>query len=137
MRKVFLDTNILLDVLLRREEFYQASATVFTTCSNGNYQGLIASISVQNAYYFVRKMLGRATAIEDISLILGKFQVIPSDARIFHQALHYDVGDYEDSVQLASAIIGKASCLITRNPQDFSPKFLPILTPQEFLQSLG
>ncbi|MBR0457863.1 MAG: PIN domain-containing protein [Victivallales bacterium] len=130
--RIFLDTNILLDVLLKREDFYQESAVLFNACETQEVQGEIASISVNNVYYMMRHHYGRKTAQQSIPLLLGIFQVIPGDARVFHLATHLETGDYEDGIQLASAITGKASCLFTRNPRDFSKDYLPVLHPSEW-----
>ena len=133
MKKVFLDTNVLLDVLAKREPFYRASALVWTLAESGKVAGMISTISFNNIYYILRRQSGGAGAKTAVRLLHGIFTVVPPDNRILNQALDSEMADFEDSLQFFSALHAGAQCIITRNPDDFPSGHISILTPEEFL----
>jgi predicted nucleic acid-binding protein len=131
--RVFLDTNILLDVLARREPFYAAAAQVWSLAERGEIQAFVSAISFSNIYYIIRKSVGKAQAHAGLRSLRDVFQVVAPDGQIINQAIDDDLDDFEDAVQFHSAIRAKAAHLVTRNPDDFPESTLSILTPEEFL----
>ena len=71
--KVFLDTNVLLDILAKREPFYTASAEVWSLAESGAVQGCISTISFNNIYYVVRKMAGKCNADKALRILRDIF----------------------------------------------------------------
>ncbi len=135
--KVFIDTNILLDVLSRREPFYTEAATVWSLAETGEIEGLVSAISFNNIYYIVRKLKDRATAETALRFLRDVFRIVAPDEQIINQSIDAGFSDFEDAVQFHSAIRSKASYLITRNPADFPRSPISILSPGEFLAVLG
>ena len=133
MKKVFIDTNILLDVLAKRSPFYPASATVWTLAETGKIMGMISTLSFNNIYYIMRRQSGGAGAKMAIRLLHGIFTTVPPDNQILNQALDSEMADFEDALQFFSALHAGASCIVTRNTGDFPAGHIPILTPEEFL----
>ena len=133
--KVFLDTNVLLDILAKREPFYADSAEVWSLAESGAVKGCISAISFNNIYYVVRKMAGKRNADKALRILRDIFAPVAPDTLILNQAIDSTMNDFEDAIQIHSAIRAGADCLITRNPGHFKEMKtnLAISTPDEFL----
>ena len=131
--RVFLDTNVLIDVLACREPFYDASARIWSLAERGEVDAYISAISFNNVYYIVRKAAGKSEAEKSLRLMRDVFDSVAPDTKVINQAIDAEFGDFEDAVQYHSAIRAKARFLITRNPGDFPRSSLAIVTPAEFL----
>lgn len=131
--KIFVDTNILLDVLEKRLPFYHDSAAIWTLAEKRKIEGFISAVSFTNIFYILRKLESRAKAMKGLRLIRQVFLLSPCDADVIDHSINLDFKDFEDAVQLSSALRADATCLITRNPNHFPKATLPILTPVEFL----
>lgn len=138
--KVFIDTNILLDVLARREPFFADAARIWTMAEQGSLQAYVSAFSFNNIYYVVRKAEGWAAADKALRLLRDVFVPVAPDRQILDQALDSGLKDFEDAVQYYSASRVRAAYLLTRNPDDFPAAPLPVLSPREFLaliESIG
>lgn len=131
--RVFVDTNVLLDVLAHREPFYRASAQVWSLAELGEIEAYISAISLNNVYYIVRKAEGKAKADRAMRLLRDVFDSVAPDSKVINQAIDSGCADFEDGEQFHSAIRAKARFLITRNLGGFPRSKLPIVTPEEFL----
>jgi predicted nucleic acid-binding protein len=131
--RVFVDTNLLLDVLARREPFYTSAARVWTLAGTGACDALVSAIGFNNVFCIVRKARDLPTARLALVLLRGVFASVAPDQRILNQAIDSDIPDFEDAIQLFSAVHAGADYLLTRNVGDFPAGILPILTPEEFL----
>jgi predicted nucleic acid-binding protein len=134
--KIFVDTNLLLDVLAKREPFYTAAARVWTLAETGACEALVSAISFNNVFYIVRKARDTAAARRALVLLRDVFASVAPDQRILNQAIDSDIPDFEDAVQFYSALHANADYLLTRNIGDFPAGVLPILAPDEFLTLL-
>ena len=129
---VFVDTNVLLDVLVERQPFYDNSAHVWTLAEKGELQAFVSVLSFPNAAYVLRKQ-GRQAVRRALGLLQAVFHSVPLDEYLLAQALESDLPDYEDALQYYSALRAKATCLITRNIGHFPSDDLQVQTPQDFL----
>jgi len=130
--KIFVDTNVILDILLEREPFSEDSCVVWDAVENRDFEGFVSSVSVQNIYFLVKKYKGRQVAVQTIEIVLGIFEILSVDKLTFLNALKYDFADYEDSVIESSAIEHSLNAIITRNTKDFKNSVLEIFTPTDF-----
>jgi predicted nucleic acid-binding protein len=130
---VLVDTNILLDVLARREPFYADSARVWTLAETGQVAGFASALSLPNLFYLVRRTKGPKAARKGISILRDIFTLVPLDVQIASQAIDADIKDFEDAIQFFSALRCGATTLITRNPKDFPSGDVAIQPPAEFL----
>lgn len=130
---VFLDTNVLMDVLANRANHYADSAAVWSRVAGGQMAGWISAISFNNAYYLTRKASGAANALSAVQSLRTSFQVVPLDVAILDQSIGSGIGDFEDAIQYFSALAAGADYLVTRNKQDFPQSKLPVVTPGELL----
>lgn len=130
---VFIDTNVLLDVLGKREPFYSDSARVWTLAESGQVAGFISTVSLPNLFYLFGQTHGPKAARELISLVRDTFSLVALDAQITCQSLDANMEDFEDAIQFFSALRAGANALITRNVKDFPLGDLVVETPTQFL----
>ena len=128
--KLLLDTNILLDVLMKREPFYELSLSIWNSCSNKKFNGCISSLSFANMVYNMRKEL-TPVKIEKLAEQMCKiFEFADLNSTDITQAAQMRWNDFEDALQSAAAERVKA---VTRNVKDFEQSNIKALTPEEFL----
>jgi len=133
---VLIDLNILLDVLQKREPFYSASAGLLGAIEAGRVQGYVAAHSITTLFYLIQKGESSAKARATLTSLLQFLKIAPVDQSTLEQALNLDFRDFEDAVQMISAVQCKADCLITRNVKDYQPALLPVMQPVDFLGTL-
>lgn len=133
MKKVFLDTNIIIDVLEHRDPFFIQSANLLELGYRKKLHLYATSLSFINGIYISRKSLGKENAIEKVKVLRQIIDISPMSAKEFDHALTAPFKDIEDSLQYFSALAAKCSILITRNKKDFpNGESVMVLTPQEF-----
>jgi predicted nucleic acid-binding protein len=133
---ILIDINILLDVLQKREPFYEISAALLAAVETGRVKGYVAAHSITTLFYLIKKDRSAAEARATITNFLQFIKIARVDQSTIEQALNLDYGDFEDAVQMISAVQSKAHCLITRNVKDYQPALLSVLQPVEFLATL-
>lgn len=134
---VLIDLNIILDVFQKREPFFETSAGLLAAVESGRVTGYVAAHSITTLFYLVQKSRSAADARAIITNILQFLKVLPIDQSTIEQALNLDYHDFEDAVQMISAVQRKMDCLITRNVKDYQPPLLPIMQPADFLSTLS
>ena len=134
--KVLIDINILLDVLQMREPFYEASARLLVLAETGRAKGYIAAHCITTLFYLIQKDQSSAHARASITSLLQFLEIAPVDQSTIEQALNLDYGDFEDAVQMISALQCNAEYLITRNATDYQPALLPVIQPVDFLGTI-
>ena len=137
-KKVFLDTNILIDYFASRRD-YVAASTIVTMARDGNFCLLVSSLSFATASYIMNAHHKKTNA--EIVAMFGEFvkmcNVTPVDSLIVDEAIASRFSDFEDAMQYYSAIREGADAIITRNSGDFSAAQIEIYEPQEFLDMLA
>ena len=133
--KIFLDTNVILDVLTKREPFYIDSSKILTFVNEKIVSGYISAITVNNVYYILRKLKDKDTAKNFIKEILESFETIPLTKDILTQANKISTRDFEDGIQYFSALGYGCDFLITRNDKDYPSLGIRIMTPTEFINT--
>lgn len=133
---VLLNLNVILDVLQMREPFYEASARLLALVESGHVKGYIAAHSITTLFYLIQKDKSSAQARAHITSLLQFLEIAPVDQDTIEKALNLDYKDFEDAVQMVSALQCKAGCLITRNVVDYEPALLPVMQPVDFLGTI-
>ena len=131
-KRIFVDTNILLDVLLEREGYYYDALKIWANAENGNVEACIAAIALNNIHYFMRKLKSETTATIAVKILLRIFKVIPVDADILGLAVDFHDKDFEDDIQLQCALKAKCSQLFTRNPNHYDHSAIAVVPPSSF-----
>ncbi len=134
---VFLDTNVLLDVLGRRAPHYKAASQVWSLVEAGKLGGYISAISFNNAHYVLRRAEGREAAQVALKVMRDLFRVVPLDEQVLHSAMDSDFSDFEDAIQFFSAVRSGADRIVTRNAQHFPREPIVPLSPRELLAQLS
>ena len=132
--KVFIDTNMVLDVLAQREPFYATSARIWELIEKGELEGYLSAASITDLFYILKKQLGLNKAYDSLDKLLIVFEVASVTETDIRKALKIGLKDFEDSLQLACAEKIGAEHLITRNKKDFVIETkVKILDPKEFI----
>jgi len=132
--KVFIDTNLVLDVLAKRKPFYEKSSRIWEMTEKGELQGYLSATSVTDIFYILKKQLGTERPYGILDQLLMVFEVVAVSKVDIRKALKLGLKDFEDALQLICAKKIKASFLITRNKKDFrEAKGIEIIDPDAFL----
>mgnify|MGYP002624718931 CR=1 FL=1 len=133
--KVFLDTNILIDVVARRAEFYEAANNIINLGIEGDVTLCVTPMSYATCVFIARKVLGYQGAMKVLQLLDKYIEVVAMTPTQCHEALFADMPDFEDMLQYKAAFDAGCACLVTRNGKHFPQDGIPILSPKEFLDS--
>ena len=132
---ILFDTNIILDILEKRQPFYEASKSVLEECISNNIQGCIALHSVSNIYYILRKRYSAADRRKLLLDLLDLLQVAGTDHEHVKNALQKEsFSDFEDCLQDECAKQIHADYIVTRNITDFSTSDILAVTPEDILK---
>lgn len=131
--KLLLDTNVLLDIFMRREPYYDASAQVVYACERGQFTGGFTTLSACNIVYALRKQLGNEQTIEAMRQLVRIIEPIGTSVASLLQSLENPQTDFEDTVQSRCALEWNADSIITRDKSGFASCTIPVLTPSDFL----
>lgn len=137
MKKLFVDTNIVIDLLARREPFYVEAAELFSLADKRHVELSISSLTIANTSYALLRQMDSNRAklvLRKLRLIL---KVLPLDDKIIGLALNDEsFSDFEDGLQYFTAIEYEQELIITRNLKDFKNSKLPTMTAKQFIESL-
>lgn len=133
MENVFVDTNIVIDLLQKRDEFYKEAQELFTLADRKKVKLYISALTFANTYY----ILSRFYSSDEAKKILSKFkvlvEVLPTTDKIIELALASDFKDFEDAIQFYTALESSLEAIITRNKKDFKNNLIPIFSAKEYL----
>ncbi len=132
MKRIFLDTNIVLDLLMR-EEYKSQIRELIKLCAEDELY--ISYLTVANAAYIMRKY-SKDIIQENINLILELFEIIPNDRSQIEKALKADGSDFEDILQYQSARSVKCEVILTRNAKDFLFSEIPVMDVAKYLSTI-
>ena len=135
MTRLFVDTNIVIDLLAKRSD-YKSAAKLFTLADRGEVEIFISSLTFANTSYILRKPLGKEKTnkvLRDLELVVTIVDLTGKSVRL---ALN-DKGftDFEDGLQYYSALEVGSEVVITRNLSDFKSSKLPVMTAEQYLMS--
>ncbi|GHT44694.1 twitching motility protein PilT [Bacteroidia bacterium] len=134
MKDLFVDTNIVIDLLAKREPFYKEAQELFSLAdTNADIRLYVSTLTFANAHYLLLKQY----KLEDTQKILSKFKVLvkvlPFDDKILELALISDFKDFEDSIQYHSALIHNMDVIITRNEKDLKLSKLGVMNAKQYV----
>jgi predicted nucleic acid-binding protein len=130
---VFVDTDIILDLLTRRDPFYPAASRLFTLVERGELQACASSLAFGNLFYILRKEITVPRAVEVLKKLKFLLTVLPVDEPVISRALDSSFRDFEDAIQYHTALAGKVATLLTRNGRDYPNPSITVWTAEEFL----
>ncbi len=138
MIKIFLDTNILVDLIADRKPFSKQAIEIFKSTEKNKTQLFTSSHAIATAHYLLKKYVEEKELRKIIFNLLEFLSVIPVDIDVLKKGLQSNHKDFEDAVQIlcASTITG-IDFIITRNPKDFKTSEISVLTPDEICLKLN
>ncbi len=135
MKKLFIDTNIIIDLLSRREPFYDESAGLFSLADRKIIELNISALTIANTSYTLLRQTNSKKAKEILRKLKLIVEILPLDDKIIGVALNDDsFTDFEDRLQYFTAIENNQDLIITRNLKDFKASKLPVMTARQFLE---
>lgn len=134
--KVFIDSDIILDVLAKREPFYASAALLFSLIEKRKIDGYTSPIVFSNVHYVLRKRVSKKITLESLRYLKTLIQILPLDNRAIELALDSEFNDFEDAIQYFCAEQNSIKYIITRNKIDYKKAKITILTAKEFLSML-
>lgn len=135
MKRAFVDTNFIVD-LVARPEYSSMAKEVLTKGREKRIKFSLCFLSLANYAYIDRKQ-EREKLHENLRMLCTVFEILPNNKKNIVYSINLNPKDFEDAIQYSATLNGKCDCIITRNKKDFIEfSQIPVLTPSEFLDEL-
>jgi predicted nucleic acid-binding protein len=136
MKKIFLDSDVILDLLLERTPHHISMAIVMEKAKDSNAILYTSSVCAVNVHYILRK----SHTSEQVNNMLNKFfiyvKIIPVDSDTILLSLNSIFKDFEDAVQYYAALKNNLEVILTRNVKDYVEEQIPVMTPAEYIKTI-
>ena len=138
VENILIDTDVVLNVLLREEPFFESSSKVFARIEQGNVCGLLTATTMTNIYYIAQKRTGHKIARICVRKLLETpgLKFLSVDEQVLRDADVSKMADFEDAVQVAATKVAGVDLIVTRNLRDFHHSPIAAVKPEEFLEKL-
>ena len=132
--ELLIDTNIILDVLQKREPWFNSSYSIFAACIQGKHRGYVSAHSLSDLFFILRKSHDLQARKNTIILLCTHFTVISESGNDYMSVVQNEMlDDLEDGLQIRCAENYKLDFIITRNIKDFKDSAVPAIEPENFL----
>jgi predicted nucleic acid-binding protein len=135
MKGVFVDTDIVLDLLGNRKPFYRHAAELFSIADRREIKIFVSSLSFSNLNYILSKQYSSIQARKILMKFKTLVTVLSVSDKVVELALLSDFKDFEDALQYFTALENEVNILLTRNLKDYKTAKIPIMTAEQFLKS--
>ena len=137
MSKLLVDTNVVLDLLAKREPFYKSSAQIFSLADKNKIKLSINSLTIANTNYVLSRLKTATEAREILRRFRVLVKIVSLNDKVIDLALNdNNFGDFEDGLQYYSAIENNLDIILTRDLKSFKRSKIPVMTPDEYLTSM-
>ena len=133
-KKLFVDSDIILDVLAQRDMYYESAAEIFDLGYAKKLDLYTTAVVFANVFYIIRKKFGMEKSREYIKNLRLIIKVLPINEKIVDEALSSKISDFEDGLQYFSAKENRIPIILTRNIKDYKEKGIIAQTAEEFLK---
>ncbi len=137
MKKIFIDSDIILDLLAKREPHYIYSAKLFTLIDRQKFTAYTSPIVFANLHYILKKHTSNLSALKNLRKLKTFINILPVDERVIEQSLNSEFNDFEDAIQYFTAVNNGIKLILTRNKIDYKRSKIPIATAEEFIKTLS
>ena len=138
MTDLFIDTDIIIDLLIDRKPHSREAAIIFTLIENKKIKGYVSSLIFSNLYYVLRKYEPHNKVIARLDSISKMLVILKVDQQTVKGAIASRFTDFEDSIQYYCALDNKKiDVLITRNTKDYKKSQIPVMTPADYLKMVS
>lgn len=138
MNKLLIDTNVIIDLLAKREEFYVDSLKLFSLADRNEIELIVSTLSIANSYYLLNDVM----KLKNVRAVIRKFKVLVNSFSLNDKIIEFALNDknfkdFEDGIQYYTALEANCKAIVTRNTKDFKKSSLPVLRPNEYLLKLN
>lgn len=134
--RLYLDTNVILDLILNRSPFFDDIARIITLYEMGECELFTSSVSIVNCNYILGKNIDRKQVIDNLKILRSFCSILTVSELEIDKSLNSNFKDFEDVVQYFTCIKNDCNFIITRDIKDFKNSEIPAITPAEFLASM-
>ena len=135
-KRIFIDSDVFIDVLLKREQFYKAGQKLLNLGQTGKIEICTSALIMANILYITAKALGKNEAKETVQKLMKSLTVFPLNADSISLAMSSNFIDMEDAMQHFIALQNQCDLIITRNLKHFKNSLLPIMSADEYLRTI-
>lgn len=132
MAKIFIDSDVIIDLLAKRNEYNEA-AILFSRIEKNKDEGFTSPIVFANVHYIMAKYIGKSKSIKNLKKLRKLLSILPIDEEVIDESLYSDAPDFEDPIQYITAYKQGMDFIITRNKKDYKDSKVSNLTAKEFL----
>ena len=137
MTRILVDTNVIIDLLAKRKEFYRNIMQLFSLADRREMQLIISTLTIANTYYLLNDVM----KMKEARAIIRKFKVLVEsyalNDKIVDLALNdKSFKDFEDGIEYYTALEANCTAIITRNTKDYKQSSIPVFQPKEYLIKL-
>jgi predicted nucleic acid-binding protein len=135
MIKIFVDSDVILDLLAKREPYYIHAAKLFTLIDQQKVTAFTSPIVFANLHYLLKRMTSNKAALKSLRKLKTFINVLPTDKRVIEQSLNSEFNDFEDAIQYFTSVNNGINIIITRNVKDYKKSKISISTAEEFIKT--
>jgi len=135
-KSAFVDSDVLLDLLFKHEPFFTFSQTLLTKSKNKVITISTSALIIANIHYIISKNIGKEIAKESIRALIDKMNILPFEVDAISLAINSEFTDFEDAIQHYIAQKHQCDVIISRNLKHYKRSHLPVLTAEQFLNTL-
>lgn len=138
MKKILIDTDVILDFFFDRKPFSDNAAKVLSLCESNQINGYLTSVIISNVYYLLRQRASHEKVIEKLVQLISITEILTTDKAVIVKALNSGFKDFEDALQSFSAEVScEIDMIVTRNIKDYKYSSLIIISPDDFIKSFS
>ena len=135
MKKILIDTDVILDFFFDRKPFSENSAIILNMCERKHIIGFVTPVIISNSYYLLRRTAQHDKVIDKLKQLLSIVDVLNMNKKTIESALNSDFKDFEDALQNFAAVSdGEIDVIVTCNIKDSKKSEIAILTPESYLK---
>lgn len=132
--KVFIDSDIVLDLLAQRDPYFEHAAKLFTLIDQGEIQAFTSPLIFANTHYILKKLKSNEFALQNLRKLKTLLNILPIDEKVIEQSLNSEFKDFEDAIQYYTAVNNGIKVIITRNVVDYKASKITISTSEQFIK---
>lgn len=137
MKNLFLDTNIIIDLIADRKPYSKFAITIFTAAEKKIVKLYCSSLSIANTYYILQKYVEEKKLKNTLLYLLEYIEIVSIDGDVMIKSIKSKDKDFEDAIQMNAAYsVSKINCIVTRNIKDFKHCQLPVFGPDQIVEQL-
>ena len=138
MKKVLIDTDVILDFFFDREPFSENAAKILSLCEKKVIAGFVTPVIISNVYYLLSQKAKQEKVIEKLKVLLSIIDVLIIDKNSILVALNSDFKDFEDALQnYVAELNGEINLIVTRNTKDYKKSELGVMNPEDLLKYIN